>query len=379
MSQIKVKDADGEAIILLNIRLGINSQDVDSAYDDRFTDYAGATAWPNPLPSSNGYSFFLNYRNELHEYESKTVSVDRYPNPTTCNGGVIDGPDHDILVELASIHKPLEDIHIDGDILRTSNGNQLIIAGTSNYMLAQLKAEGVNIVERLHKGPNFARLFMTHSIISGQVGMKAFHPDQYGMTDWLIACEDAIDICNANSQYVQANLICDNQLFGKDVSYLRDLQNRFIEMFKTKKGIYSLGNENAFNGFNANDFSKPSGVISACGSGGTGFEAPLSNGQAWDLQHQHLRRDEKMFIDIPPVDAPTYHLNHKVIFDETIGFANYDDAGRRSKNADWAYKIGRIASAFNGAIIHIENGSHSNLLNGEEQNSVDAFVEGSRR
>jgi len=171
-------------------------------------------------------------------------------------------------------------------------------------------------------------------------------------------------------------LICDNQLFGKDANYLRDLQNKFVEMFKNKKGIYSLGNENQFNGFNANDFDKPSGVISACGSGGTGQPAPLSRGTAWDLQFQHLRRDDKMFIDIPPIDAPTYFINHKLIFDETIGFANFDDPNRRSKNAEWAFKIGRISSAFNGAIIHIENGSHSNMLNSDEQSCLDAFTRG---
>jgi hypothetical protein len=272
----------------------------------------------------------------------------------------------------------LQSLHIDGDDLKTEDGKRWVVVGCSDYMLPQLVAEGVDIVPLLYRGPNTLRFFNTHGYISDQVGLKRFHPDVYGMSQWLQANEKAIDIANEHGYYIEANLICDNQLFNKDVNFLRNLQNQFCEMFRKKKGIYSLGNENDANGFNANDFDKPSGLIAACGSGLTGGPAPLSRGQPWDLQFQHLRRDEKMFIDIPPVDAPTYHLNHRLLFDETIGFANYDDAGKRSKNKNWAYKIGKIASAFNGAIIHLDSGSHSRPLNGDEQGCVDEFVRGSQ-
>jgi hypothetical protein len=356
---IGVVDKFGNPVKRIYCRFSYASQTDEQAWFDGFTDDNGRMA--REMLPDNSYRVYVNTRNVNKKFATLEHEF------------TLPGNSFTVVLEA----RALLPLTIDGDDIKTSDGDRLVIAGTSNFMLAQLVAEGVDIKSRLYRGPNFARLFMTHGYISDQAGLKRFHPDNYGMTEWLSACERAIDICNENGQYVQANLICDNQLFNKDVNYLRSLQDSFIEMFKNKKGIYSLGNENKYNGFNANDFSKPNGVIAACGSGGTGQEAPLSNGQAWDIQHQHLRRDIKMFIDIPPVDAPTYNLQHKLIFDETIGFADFDDAGRRSSNKVWAFRIGREASAFNGAIIHVHSASHSDTLNSKEQECVDAFVLGS--
>lgn len=364
MSQIQTRDTNDNAIKLVNYTVSLSENPDEPYIDDFFTDYAGNSSWPRlGFPTDKPLYLHVNYFSKQEDYSYQKVEV-----PVGYTG--------DIKIILNSVIKPLGNLYIENDHLMV-DGKRFVIIGTSNYMLGQYEAEG-DSTNRLYRGPNFARLFCTHFYISQQVGLKGSHPDNYGMSNWLDANERAIDKCNANGQYVQANLICDNQVFGKDANFLRDLQNRFIEMFKNKKGIYSLGNENQANGFNANDFDKPSGVISACGSGLTGGEAPLSRGQAWDLQHQHLRRDEKMFIDIPPMDAPTYYINHKLIFDETIGFANYDSPGKRSSNKLWAGQIGRIASAFNGAIIHIDSASHSAPLNNVEQDCLDTFVEWSK-
>ena len=83
---------------------------------------------------------------------------------------------------------------------------------------------------------------------------------------------------------------------------------------------------------------------------------------------------EKMFIDIPPVDAPSYFMNHKVLFDETIGFADFNEPGRRTNNSDWAFKMGRVMSGWNGGVIHLHNGIHSQPLGIIEDFCKDEFA-----
>jgi hypothetical protein len=242
-------------------------------------------------------------------------------------------------------------------------------------MLPQLVAEGVDITPLLYSGLNGYRIFGSYWYIAEQASRKHWHPSEY--SNYYQAIEQTFNILEKNEKYACLNLVCDNQLFNKDVGYIQDWQNEVIEIIKNQKNsFYSLGNENEKNGFNADNFTKPSGIISACGSGLTGGPAPLSRSKPWDIQFQHLRRDSKMFIDIPPVDAPTYWLEHKLLFDETIGFADFNDTGRRTNNADWAYKMGRGMSAWNGGVIHLHSGGHSQPLGSIEELCKDEFVRG---
>lgn len=68
MAQIRVRDQYGVAIPLLNVRLSLGNKSSAEAYDDRFTDLAGNTAWPNPLPSNDGYTLYANYANVNTKY-----------------------------------------------------------------------------------------------------------------------------------------------------------------------------------------------------------------------------------------------------------------------------------------------------------------------
>lgn len=374
MAQIQVRDPEGIGIALLNVRLGANGESIDDAYDDKFTDFVGNTAWPNPIVSPSGYDLFLNYRNNLDEYESKTVHVDSLTNPTTCSGGTIVG--QDIVIVLNEIPLPVYDLHTSGDKIITEINTEWKMKFGSNFLLAQLVAEGIDIKPFLYSGLNGYRIFCTSYNPSIQAGFKPFHPDNY--PNWLNAIGDTLAILNANGKYAQLDLVCDNNIFGKDANFLRTLLVEVDSVANAHKGILgSLGNEVTKNGINPNDFTEPTGkTLWACGSGESGAPAPLSNGKSWKTQRQHLRRDIKMFIDIPPVDAPSYNLNPIIIFDETIGYwNNITTTGSRTGNIDWASKMGRIMSAFNGGVIHLDAGGHSKPVVGIEEECKDAFVE----
>lgn len=367
MSQIQIRDKRGNPIRGINVRYAIGSNDSDSAPDDKPSDYAGNLAFPTPIGSPNGYSLYINERNVNSKYKAQSPQT----NPEL-RVNSLTASDIPIVLEYADPTR----------IVR--NGDKLVYASDltrefkwcfgSNFMLAQMLAEGVDIKPLLYPGLNGYRLTGTYVNIAVQKGLKAFNPTNY--PNWLNHIADTFDILFSEGKWAQLNLFCDMQMQGYNLGQMRDMHRSVTDMLKTKpNSFYSLGNENQNNGFNADDFDKPAKddeLVSACGSGLTGGPAPTSRGGAWTIQHQHLRRDIKMFIDIPPVDAPTYNMNHIVIFDETIGYADFD-SGSRSSNVDWAGKMGRIMSAFNGGVIHLNRGVHSETLSPREQECCDAF------
>lgn len=361
MSQVNILDKSANRIPLMHYTVSLSDNPDEPYIDDYFTDYDGASTWPRlGMPLDKPLFLHVNYFNKQVKYEYKRVEV---------AAGFV----HDVIIILQDAIQTVEDLHADSDRIRTESGKEWKMCFGSNFLLPQLVAEGIDIVPFLYSGLNGYRMFGTSSNPSTQAGFKPFHPDNY--SNWLESIGKTFDILADNGKYGQLDLICDNNIFNKDVNFLRDLQNQVAEMLRSKKNkLYSLGNENFKNGFNANDFSEPGGLITACGSGGSGDPAPLSNGRAWQTQRQHLRRDIKMFIDIPPIDAPTYNLAHIIIFDETIGYADFNQDGSRTNNKDWAYKMGRIMSAFNGGVIHLHSGGHSLQLGSREAECKDEFV-----
>ena len=78
---VEVRNRLGQPIVYLNIRLSLGDLPSDAAYDDRFTDLAGHTAWPNPLPSPNGYTLYFNYANLQSLYGNTSVRIASFDEP----------------------------------------------------------------------------------------------------------------------------------------------------------------------------------------------------------------------------------------------------------------------------------------------------------
>lgn len=75
MAQIQLRDSIGQPIPYLNVRLSLGDAPSDVAYDDRFSDLAGNTAWPNPIKSANGYTLYVNERNVNAKYGMVTRRI----------------------------------------------------------------------------------------------------------------------------------------------------------------------------------------------------------------------------------------------------------------------------------------------------------------
>lgn len=361
---VKVVDELGLPLIREYVRSSYASQNEDQAWWDGFTDDTG-TLSRELLPDGN-YRAYANTRNVDKRYLS-AEDLFTLPLPKDSDG-------NDIPLTLTLKRKPLQRVIKEGDtLLLEEDRTEYLWNMSSNFMLAQKVAEGIDITPLIHRTGG-SRVTGIFKIISEQALFKPFNPDNY--PNWLQAIEVTIDRHYELHKRLQLNLFCDMQFLGYSVSRMQNLVSQIDEMLKLKKNVFfSLGNENEKNGFDANDFTKPANVLSACGSGLTGGPAPLCRGNAWDIQHQHLRRDEKMFIDIPPVDAPTYSKGHILIFDETIGWANFD-SGSRTSNKRWAYQLGAGMRGFNGGTIHIHNGIHSDPLNGDEESAITEYNRG---
>lgn len=362
MAQVQIRDKQDRPIVLMNVRLALGDGDSDSAYDDRFTDLAGNTAWPNPLSSNNGYTLHVNKANVNTKYKDATVKINNF--------------DNDIKIVLDEVVIPVQRIHMEPDRFVTEDGKTFKWIFATNFMLHQLVAEGIDILPFLYNNCNGYRVFGSMHWIPSQIGMKDFDPDNY--PNWATSLETLCDILASKGEYLQYNVLCDRQFLPGDVNKMRNMVGTVNEISKVKKNLIgALGNENPKNGFNANDFQRPTGgAVWSTGSGLGGGPAPLSNGKAWDYQCQHLRRDEKMFIDIPPIEAPTYNLNHVLLFDEPIGFADFELPNRRTMRLDWAFQLGTVARGWYGMVAHLQNGVHSQALGVRENECLQEFVRG---
>lgn len=364
---VKIVGQDGIGPLAgINIRIAVDAAPIEAALDDRWTDTTGQTAFAFRPPSPSGrYMLYVNeWPGAVDARFGGTHVAVRFPLP--------DGFE----IGLKRLIEPVQTIRIENDTFVDEQGTRWLWNMATNFLLPQRIAEGESIGPVLYPGVTGYRLFLTHYNIGMQFYGKPFHPSIYGEQRWLDAIEQTGHILTANGKYRQGVLICDNQIFGKDVAYITNLQNKVTEIMRAQKGwFYSLANENPKNGINADNFSKPQGVIAATGSGLGGGPAPLSNGKAWDIQHQHLRRDEKMFVDIHPVDAPSYDLNHMIIMDEPIGFADFNSSARTNR-LDWAYQLGAFGRALWGMTAHLNNGVHSKPLGAREGECLAAFVRG---
>lgn len=361
MSQIQVRNKHGEGIPLLNIRISNGTEPQEAAIFDVFTDYSGNSGWPIPHWPEGGYTLYFNVANIQKEYGSVSALVNHTNNV-------------EVVLPFAP-PPPLQRVHTEADKFALEDGSEFKWIFASNFMLHQRHAEGEDIRPVLYKGFNGYRIFGSYHWIAQQMGKQDFDPTHY--PNWQSSLDSLADLLLEENKYFQYNILCDRQFLPGDLDKMRWIVDAAVEVLRPKKNaILALGNENFKNGFNANDFDKPSGVVICTGSGPSGGPAPLSDGRPWDYQCQHLRRDEKMFIDVPPMEAPTYKLNRLLLFDETIGFADFDKPGSRSNNPTWAYQLGTVMRGWYGGVCHLHSGVHSLPLGSRETECKDAFIRG---
>lgn len=177
MAQIQIRNREGAALAGINIRLALGDQSSDEAYDDRFTDLAGNTAWPNPLGSADGYTLHVNVANVNPAYRALSLHVSDFHD--------------DIRIDLPRTR--LSRLHVADKVFVNEHGQRVFLNGHTDFLLYKKFLDGEDIspllAERVRFGSNCAR------IIGMVNSFSHWHPQEYGQRyyDELPAFFDLLD------------------------------------------------------------------------------------------------------------------------------------------------------------------------------------------
>lgn len=360
MSQIQVRDAGGAPLTGINIRLSLGDLPSDAAYDDRFTDDAGNTAWPNPLPSPNGYTLYVNDRNVDPQYG--TV-VQHAPTLET---------DIPIVVPRA----PLPRLRVSGQRFVTETG-YVFLKGVTAFPLYQFFLDGKDIRPFLAQcqalGANLIRVFgMFHYINVNEFGKPAFKPQDYGDRFY----DGTPAFCQLAAEYglyVYWSCFPDNEFIMPTHEQRKSHYDRWVPVLAgAPNTLFELTNEQDAHGFNAVDanlYQKPSGMPSCAGSyGDVGGMMPRPY---WDFLDYHTPRYYPAGIkDCSVADHPNF-LNGKsaILLGEPDRFGSNGNPDAEKARQSAGTSVGTAL----GIVFHSRNGVRGEVFDDVTKRCADAF------
>ncbi len=358
MAQIQVRDQHGAPVIGINVRLSIGHQSSDAAYDDRFTDLAGNTAWPNPLPSSEGYTLYVNYANVNPRYDKTSVFVDSL------------GDNVPITLSLLNVGFERGQLHTAGRDFYTEDGQPWQFRGYSvHYAInAMFPNSGLDIDgvldEMVELGYNTLVSIGMHAspwkTANGWRCTPIEHPDYF------IKLAELFDKVAAKGLRIAHAPLADMQHLPSSFDKQKFWRDSCAVMAGRWNVIARKGNESRHNGWHQNDYQYPNmgGVLCSQGSKG-GEQNPIQ--PYLDFEEFELRRDlPKMFVDAPlrQLNDGDFHgatgpINKPIVSIEPIFFhdTNPDHVGdERSTDPRVALELGVLTGTCAGGAF---GSSHS--------------------
>jgi len=368
MSQVKIRDIDNNPIILMNVRLAVGDGNSVSAYDDKFSDYAGNLAWPNPLPSSNGYNLHVNYANENYDWDRKSVKVDTLNPPPNPN----DPEAENIIIKLNRAPRKRAII--------TDLYSNVFFKGESAFLDLARLCHGQDIRPLLRQsvsvGSNGRRNFLMTYNTAKAAGLPPFNPDDF--PDFYFKVEELLQIYAEYGLYLYGSVFPDNQLFDswKDqTNKQKDHWGKIGEIAKRNPNCWALELTNEINGhvFNqvqTDQFSKISGVICCSGSlsdnGGNPFPDPQ-----WDIVDFHFPRGyPKSVKDACQADNPDRLFKGRAVMGgEPLGFGH----GRETRTRIAKEIAGSSRGTCCGIVFHSTSGGFSQTYDANEVDCANAW------
>ena len=359
MAIIRVRDTAGQAIPLMNLRLSLGTQPSEAAYDDRFTDLAGNTAWPVVLPSADGYTLYANRANLKPDYGTASLHVQDFH-------GDID----------LTVPHDLSRIVVQGrDFIRTSNGERYQVIGCTDLMLAwRYDIEGAEAIkpvlaQRGQCGFNNLRVLWQKDI------------NNTGTSPWLMPTSKMVPfltLCAEYGFYIEGVILADCQVCNPTVAAQ---QARVSVQRSATVGIDSLieqlGNEFSKNFFDPRNFTKPTDRLAANASNIEGGpDAPYWDFFCFSGQRAPLNHAIREYGPIEFIygDAGTYGGGVPAICDEGM------KPGINSSDPRDFERAGAQARSGNGGRFHSFSGTGGNscLFDNLEKACAEAFVRGLR-
>lgn len=255
--------------------------------------------------------------------------------------------------------------HKSGVHFYNQDGSRYLWAGSTDFLFYKLwfqdiiKAHDVS-QQRFDSG---ARLLRVLGMVPYQpvFDPKDF-PDYYNklpeFAAWLM--ERKFDLEFTIFAGRQSFTINEQTHFTNCVNQLRPSDNVFLE----------LANEYWNNGIDPHNFVNPGGILASAGSS-TSDSAP---DVFWDFFGWHGRRDWPKLANLDDMYGVCRDKNVVGIHDEPIGFAEFDEAGRRTTSVLAAQSVASESARLgDGGTCHTQEGLYSNLWGPLTVNCANAF------
>lgn len=372
MPQIKLYDKKGKPLPFINIRLAINGQSEEDAYDERFIDFAGNTAWPNPLPSPSGYDLYVNYRNVNEKYVNKLVHVSNL--------------NDDVIINLDG--SPLEKLVIKDKRLYTKSDASYFIKGESAFLDYYRFLRGENIRPLLEQsetlGGNCRRNFMMTFNTAKAAGLPPFNPEDFG-DDFYNKFPDFMTLYAEYEQYGYFSIFPDNGLFpswkdktGKQLVHW----NKLGAIAAKIDNVFGFELTNEFqaksdNNVDRNAFSKITNLLCCSGSYGESPEGNRYPEPYFDFGDYHSPRHYPNSVkDCNAANNPNRLAGEATLVGEPLGFGDRSLDSRREDDPNIAREMaGSGIGTLIGIFYHCTHGGFSQLYDNVELNCGDAWFE----
>lgn len=291
MAQVKLRNNGSPLPVQLNVRLALGNLSSDEAYDDRFTDFASNTAWPNPLDSNKGYTLYVNDRNVRDEYEMVKVWIPNFNN--------------DVEIEVPKkppIGKESGFLHVEGRNFVTEQGQPWQFRGYSSHYLQNCFVGGYpthfinDVLDQINEyGYNTIISIGHHNSPWKQANGWAYGP--HTDPNYFHNLGKLLDLCADKKIRVAHAIMADMQFATFDPQWF------FRESCAVLAGRWNVlarkGNENKHNGYDPRNFAYPNmgGVL--CSQGSHGDQVNPYTPYLDFCEFEVKRSLPKMFLDLP--------------------------------------------------------------------------------
>jgi hypothetical protein len=362
MAQIQIRDIVNRPLIGINVRLALGNGPSDEAYDDKPSDFAGNLAFPNPLPSADGYTLYANVANVDDDYLPTIEHVADLGS--------------DVPMVLDRI--PLSRLHVEGHDFIDAFGRRIFLRGITDFLLYKKYLDGEDItpllIERSGLGANMLR------IIGMVSSFSHWFPQEYGQR-YYDGLPGFCQILDRFGFYVYFTVFADTEVvMPKQADQVTHFNNVVAQLQQCHNTLGELVNEPyAHQNATANPFAfaRPVGVPFSSGSYDDHLGSKVTPPPHWDFHDFHVpRKPIKRIADQCMATNPNFITGMPVISGEPDKFGGPNPFNPKVYLTDpreAAAMAGTARGTACGIVYHTSAGVWSLPFNDVEMNCARAW------
>lgn len=243
---------------------------------------------------------------------------------------------------------PIQPLHAERDIFVRADGSHYNYRGHIHFLDFKKSLDGESLTDLIMPWKNLGSQGLT-TLMMWHYGPEKFYPSAYG-DRFFAHIKPVARALRDLDMYWRPIVFADAQVIMPDVNQQRIFLARCAEQFNDEWNVLpSLTNEFQKNGINPSDFLRPN--TNNLWSHGSAISDANAARPAWDYVEFHPRRDWPKVIfgnedgwyvkeGFNAENGHYYDRSVPGIIGEPIGFASFDQPGRRSSDPNLAMVIG---------------------------------------